>query len=140
MIYRNKLPEDIKYRLNNAKRLLKDDKNVVFAYLFGGFGRDEIKPLSDIDIAVYLKKSDKISDYKLNLISKLILTLGTDEIDLVVLNHAPISIVGRILKSRKVLVDKNPSFRKSYELLMLRQFFDFTIKESQLLKWRFNLG
>lgn len=140
MIYRNKLPENIKVKLKDAKKLLENDKNVVFAYLFGGFAKNEIKPLSDIDIAVYLKKSDKIFDYQLNLLSKLILTFGTEEIDLVVLNHAPISIVGRILKSRQVIVDKNPSFRKSYESLMLRQFFDFTIKENQILKWRFNLG
>ncbi|GAB4442179.1 MAG: hypothetical protein OHK0040_13260 [bacterium] len=43
MIHRNKLPEDIKVKLKDAKKLLEDDKNIVFAYLFGGFAMAYLK-------------------------------------------------------------------------------------------------
>jgi len=140
MINKERLPDDIEKRLEKAITLMKNEKNIIFAYLFGSIARGERKPLSDLDLAVYLKNTRKTTEYKLNLITKLIDCLGTKDFDLVILNKAPISLAGRILMSRKVIVDKIPTIRHSYESLTLRQFSDFSIKESQILKRSFNIG
>jgi len=66
--------------------------------------------------------------------------LGTGEIDLVILNQAPISLAGRILQSREVLVDKAPFVRHRFESLTLRMFFDFSFKEREILKRRYGIG
>ena len=49
---------------------LKKDARVVFAYLFGGLGRDEQSPLSDVDIAVHLEKDADVSCTKMPIPSK----------------------------------------------------------------------
>jgi len=60
--------------------------------------------------------------------------------DLIILNTSPISLTGRILQSREVLVDKEPFSRHVFESLNLREFFDFKIKEDSLLSRRYGLG
>jgi len=134
------LPADIKTRLNQAQVLLAENPNIVFAYLFGGLARGEPKPLSDVDIAVYLDDENKnTADFKLALIAALTRELNTDELDLVILNTVPLSLAGRIQESMQVLVDKDPPRRYDYESLLRRQFADFKIRESALLRRRFGL-
>jgi predicted nucleotidyltransferase len=140
MIKFEKLPPDISSRIVRAKEALAEDTHIIFAYLFGGLAKGAQNPLSDVDIAVYLKQVDRLSDFKLKLFGRLSDALGTSEIDLVILNHAPISLAGRILNSREVLVDKEPFLRYDYESLTLREFFDFKTKEETLLLRRYGLG
>jgi hypothetical protein len=66
--------------------------------------------------------------------------LNTDEVDLVILNHAPLALSGRILRDRKVLVDKKPFLRHRFESLILRESFDFAVKERDILQRRYGIG
>jgi hypothetical protein len=58
----------------------------------------------------------------------------------VILNNAPLSLAGRILQGRKVLVDKEPFVRHIFESRILREFFDFAVKEKNILKRRYGIG
>lgn len=73
----------------------------------------------------------------LDLFSLVADALGTSEVDLVVLNQAPVSLIGRVLRNRRVLCDKDPFFRVAYESRKLREFFDFRFKEDELLRMRY---
>jgi len=132
------IPEDILQKINSLVDIFINDSNIVFAYLFGGLLKDKPNPLSDVDVAVYVKNIKKL-DY-LELFGRIANVLGTDEIDLVILNTAQLSLTGRVLQNRKVLVDKNPFLRHKYESIILREFFDFTIKERDILKRRYGIG
>jgi len=137
MIKRKPLPEDIASRLLRLSPVLKAQQNIAFAYLFGGLAGGDPRPLSDVDIAVYLHSMDAAAEAKMELIGLLCDTLGSDEVDLVILNRAPVSLVGRILRQRRVLVDKEPAVRHLFESKMLREFFDFRRKEEAILLERF---
>jgi predicted nucleotidyltransferase len=99
---------------------------------------DQRKPLSDVDLALYVKNIKQLN--YLSSFSKISHILCTDEIDLVVLNSAPISLAGRVLQKRKILIDKDPFLRHQYESRILREFFDFTIKENDILHKRYGIG
>ncbi len=94
--------------------------------------------MSDVDLSVFVRAPKRL-DY-LELFGKISNVLGTDEIDLIILNDAPLSLAGRILKNRKVLIDKKPFLRHKYESLILREFFDFTLKEKNILQRRYGIG
>jgi hypothetical protein len=64
----------------------------------------------------------------------------TDEIDLVVLNTASLPLIMNILKRKKRLVDKDPFKRHAFESLVMRKYFDFSIKESTQLRRRYLNG
>lgn len=138
MIRYKKLPDDILQKIDSLTGFFKKDSNIIFAYLFGGLLKKRRNPLSDIDIAVYVKDTGKL-DY-LELFGKISGLLNTDEVDLIVLNTVPISLAGRVLQDRKVLIDKNPFLRHKYESLTLRKYFDFKIKEGNILKRRYGIG
>jgi predicted nucleotidyltransferase len=138
MIKRRPLPKDIDTRLTQLAPALARLKDVSFAYLFGGLARGERRPLSDVDIAIYLRNTETLAETKLELIGMLSDTLGSDEVDLVILNQAPVSLVGRILRKRRVLVDKDPPMRHLFESRMSREFFDFSHKEEAILLERFS--
>ncbi|ACI19811.1 nucleotidyltransferase [Dictyoglomus thermophilum H-6-12] len=55
------------------------------------------------------------------------------------MNEAPISLKGRILENKIVIVDRDPSFRYSFESITLREFLDFSIKEKQILFRRYKV-
>jgi predicted nucleotidyltransferase len=133
------LPPDLDARLQQAKRILEADSRVVFAYLFGGLGRGKPRPLSDIDISVYLNNNADILTTKLDLVGLLTQVLNTDEVDIVILNNAPLSLAGRIQHCAQILVDKIPSQRFAYESLTRRQFADFAIRERTILFRRFEV-
>jgi len=137
------IPENIMELIPKAQRILDENPRVIFAYLFGGLAKGRITPISDIDIAVYLKDikdEGDIFDIKLELLTSLSEVLNTEEIDLVVLNNAPLPLKAKIIQNKKVLVDKDPNLRYSFESLTLREYFDFSIKEKAILYRRFGIG
>jgi uncharacterized protein len=49
------------------------------------------------------------------------------DVEIVVLNEAPLPLAGRILRNRTVLYSRDEPARVRYESLTLRMFFDFEI-------------
>lgn len=113
---------------------------VTFAYLFGSRAAGTARPSSDVDVAVFLKDGVDLIEEKLSIIGCLTQRLQTDAVDVVILNTAPISLVGRILSKREVIIDREPYRRHSFESLALRQYMDFSVKETANLDRRFRLG
>ncbi len=134
------LPSNIEKIISRANDALEKHDKVIFVYLFGGLAKGRVSPISDIDIAVYLKDVENLMEVKLEILSLLSEALNTDEIDLVILNSAPLPLRARIIQNKKVLVDKDPSFRCSFESLTLREYFDFSVKEREIFNRRYNLG
>ena len=120
--------------------ILQKDERVKFAYLFGSMARGEQNSLSDIDIAVYLCEDCDPAKAKLDLIGELIERLGRRRFDLVILNTAPLPLAARVIRSRKVLADRDPFSRHRYESRILREYFDFSVLETSILNRRFALG
>jgi predicted nucleotidyltransferase len=138
MIRFKKLPQNIHQNIDSLTSLLKNDHNIIFAYLFGGLLRDKENPLSDVDIAVYIKDIKKLN--YLDVFGNITDVLCTDEVDLVILNNSPISLTGRVLQSRMLLIDKNPFLRHRFESVTLRKYFDFVMKERDIMKRRYGIG
>ncbi len=80
--------------------VLKEIRLVV-AYLFGSQARGQARPVSNVDIAVYLneglKKGERF-DLKLRLIGDLSVILQTDGVDLVLLRDVPLFFQYRIVR------------------------------------------
>jgi predicted nucleotidyltransferase len=140
MIRYSPLPRNIDDLLPEAFEYLRSEKDILFAYLFGSLVDRNVGPLSDVDIAVYLAEKVSFAEEKLEILGNLGNMLRTDEIDLVVLNKAPLTLRMKILEKKKIIVDKEPFLRHRYESLTMRQYFDFSFKESSILSKRFLRG
>jgi uncharacterized protein len=140
MIKFEQLQKDAPTRIPLVKKVISEDDNIVFAYIFGGLASGNLKPLSDMDIAVYLRETDSLAEYKLDLFHRITGAFGSNELDLVILNTAPVSIAGRILQNKQILADKNPLSRNSFESVTLRKFFDFKVKEKTIFLLRYGIA
>jgi predicted nucleotidyltransferase len=119
---------------------LEKRKDVIFAYLFGGLTKGDAKPLSDVDIAVYLDEGVDRIQAKLDMIEDLIDILNTDQIDLIVLNHSSLALSMNVIKDNRLLVDKQPFIRHAHYSLVMRKYLDYSRLESAILKRRFFHG
>lgn len=99
---------------------------VMALYIFGSFDTPFERADSDIDIAVLVSNENKKE-----------LDILKDEyyyaspgfsmrtIDIVTLNAAPTYLKHRILKTGRILIDKNPSLRKEFTARVVQEYFDY---------------
>ncbi|MCP2520369.1 nucleotidyltransferase domain-containing protein [Candidatus Aminicenantes bacterium AC-335-B20] len=125
MIKRKKITQDINPLLSELKNKLEKEKDIVFAYIFGSYGKGKISPLSDIDIGIYIEPQNKIWDRKLELLTLISEVLKTDEIDLVILNEATPFLIYSVLNTGKLLFSKDEIKRISFLVKKLKEFLDF---------------
>lgn len=120
--------------LSTLSQVLDAQADVTFAYLFGSQASGATGPRSDVDVAVYLDPASDAFESRLRVLGELQSALGRDDVDLLVLNTAPIAIAGRALLTRRVLVDKTPPVRHLFESFTAREFADFRVREHRLLQ------
>jgi hypothetical protein len=135
------LPPDIEVRLDGlADAIAAAAPDVEFAYLFGSAAASRLTPRSDVDVAIFVSPHADAHAVQLDVIRAVTRCLSTDAVDVVVLNTAPIALAGRILTTRRVLLDRAPFARHRYESLTARMFQDFRIRERRLLALRYARG
>jgi len=102
----HRLPADITDRIPVLIEQIKNDRDIVALYAFGSLAAGDLKPLSDLDFGIFLSgKLDKQErfDRHLDLIGKFSKVFKTDEVDLVVMNDAPMRFSHSIIKSGELL-------------------------------------
>ena len=106
------------------------DTSVVFAYLFGSHAAGRPQRWSDVDVAVLLDEAVAPRDYlyrSLELAGLLSDASAEGRIEVLVLNDAPLRLVGRAIQQRRVLYSRDEPARVRFESLNLRQFLDFEL-------------
>jgi len=140
MIKFRKLPANIEDLLPKSINYLEERQDIEFAYLFGSIGKGKRLPLSDVDIAIYLKDLSQMHEKMMEILGTLMNLLETDEIDLVILNDVPLTLRMKILESKTVIVDHSPFLRHRFESLVMREYFDFSAVEKAIVERRFLSG
>ena len=83
---------------------------ILEAYLFGSLGRGAGQAHSDIDIAVFIddeKTKPGLFGYRSELTAALMSGLGTNSVDVVILNRAPPLLYHRVLRDGSRLFSRN---------------------------------
>jgi len=125
--------------IHKLKGYFKTRKDVLFSYLFGSLADGRTNPLSDVDVAVYVDGED-LAEKRLEILGDLMDILKTDDIDLVILNRAPLPLRMRILQKKVLRVDNDPFARHDFESKTIRSYLDFSKIEKYILKRRYLRG
>ncbi len=99
---------------------------VMALYLFGSFDTPFERADSDIDVAVLVSKKSK---KKLEVLKTEYYDASPGfsmrTVDIVILNTAPTYLKHRILKTGRILLDRNPQRRKEFTAMVLQEYFDY---------------
>ena len=112
-------------RLSEA---LATREEILETYLFGSHARGEARPDSDIDVAVYIDEAladDGHWGYRAELTTELMVALGSNEIDVVVLNKAPILLYHRVLRDGIRVLARDLRATTTRTGRALSYYFDF---------------
>ena len=98
---------------------------IVAVYLFGSQARRTATATSDVDIAVLYGEAPprSLEGLPLDLEADLERSVGVP-VQVVILNHAPVDLVHRVLRDGKLLIDNDPSRRIHFEVKARNEFFD----------------
>jgi uncharacterized protein len=117
------IDDDAMRRLSEAM----DKDGVVAAMLIGSQARGEAGPLSDVDIAVW-HEPDLDRGQRWNLQMSLMGAaqdaLGTNEVDLVLLNNAPPLMQHRSIRDAVLLVERDHDRRVQFETRAILSYLD----------------
>ena len=99
--------------------------DLIAVYLFGSSARGEVKPLSDIDLAILL--ADNLTDHKIEtkMFIEAMRIMETEEIDLITLNTAPLRIQYGVLRNKKVIYNSDTVKRIDFENRVIMEYLDF---------------
>jgi len=116
---RNDIPEDL-------TALLRKEKKVIVAYLFGSYAKKTHTRRSDIDIAILLSETPKkLLEYYLYLMNKLSKILG-NEVDLIILNTSPPLLKHQVIKHGKIVYSQSEEARIAFEARAQSEYLDFS--------------
>ena len=107
---------------------LEEREEILEAYLFGSHGRGQAQPHSDIDVAVYVDEehvAGRAWGYQAQLTTDLMVALGTNDVDVVVLNKAPILLYHRVLRDGVRLMSRDLTATTTRAGEALSRYFDF---------------
>lgn len=129
MIRRNKIDID------HTKKAIEDlgpffsafGNKVVVSYLFGSFATGTYTPLSDIDIEVLFDKElsqEVVEKLENEILEGLMKIFKTDEIDLIILNRAPLSVRYGVLKTARIVYCSNIEKTVDFQAEVISAYLD----------------
>jgi predicted nucleotidyltransferase len=127
MLAERPLPGDIADRIRALASAWAADSDIAAVYLFGSRAGSHPRPRSDVDLAVILRDGvDEATRWRkrLDLIGDACRHLGTDAVDLIVLENAPIVLGHRVLRNGVLLSERDPRRRVHVAERIMRQYLD----------------
>ena len=129
MIRENKkLPDGVLVWVSCLTPLVSGDQDILALYFFGSGAQHCLQPLSDLDFGVLLStqlNKRQRFDKQIELIGKFNDFFRTDEIDLVVLNDAPLRVSFNILKDGRLLFFRDKKAIIDFREGLLNDYLDF---------------
>jgi predicted nucleotidyltransferase len=114
-----------------------DQEGVVAAILIGSHGRDSAGPLSDVDIGIWHEPgldSSELLQLRLLLTRAATDALGTDEIDIVLLDGATPLMRHRAIRDGKRLIERDRKLRVQLESRALIDYLDTAPLRAELAR------
>jgi predicted nucleotidyltransferase len=118
------LQEDILEKaLRNLPDVFKKYPNIVAAYIFGSHAARKTTDLSDLDIAILLRKKIGFEE-ELDLIGNISDVLHTDDFDLVILNDSPPYIQYEVFSKGKIFYETDEEYICDFQATAFQKYFD----------------
>jgi predicted nucleotidyltransferase len=127
MLAERPLPADVADRIADLARAWARDPAIAAVYLFGSRASERFGPCSDVDLGVMLAAGlDATARWRkrLDLLHDATRRLGTDAVDVVIVEDAPSVLAHRILARGRLLCEPDPRRRTVVAADVFRCYLD----------------
>ena len=122
------MPADQQRLIESLRRCVGARPEILEAYLFGSQARQGGQPHSDVDVAVYVDRNrlaDSPFGYAAELTAELGALLRSNDVDVVILNHAPPLLYHRVLRDGLRLCTRDAAATTTREGRALSRYCDY---------------
>ncbi len=113
------------YLAAKLKEFASDRTDIVAVYLYGSQVSGQARPDSDVDLALLMRPEGRdLFDLELRLDSEIATRLSGYEIEVLVLNRAPVSMQFEAVSTGRLLFSADEAFRTEWEVSMLSRYWD----------------
>jgi predicted nucleotidyltransferase len=119
---------DLTLHAEALQRYFASLDGVLAAYLFGSYARGQAGPLSDVDVAVLLDDAcdeQRSFDIRLEVIGGLMRMLHTNDVDVIVLNQAPLALQYRVVRDGILLYCRERQPTIEFAARTVSMYLDF---------------
>ncbi len=119
---------DLETTTARLRELLEPRPEILEAYLFGSTARGAEQPHSDLDVAVFIDEAAAKPGgfgYQATLTADLMAGLGTNAVDVVILNRAPPLLYHRVLRDGIRIITRDLQASTTREARALSRYCDF---------------
>lgn len=105
-------------------------EEILFAILFGSIAKGISNNMSDVDIAVMVDPNFNEPfpfGYQAELTTDLINILGRNEVDVIILNEAPVALKYEVLRYGKFIFVKDEHARIKFQVDTINQYEDYKV-------------
>ena len=114
--------------INKINPFLSRRHEILIAYLYGSYAKGTPRSSSDIDVAIYLKH--RVDDnqypygYRAEIITSLIKLLGTNKIDLIILNDVPTFLKFQVIRYGTLIFTRSEAKRIEFHAGTIAKYLD----------------
>ncbi len=127
--YAGSFRQELSTMCNHLVPALSEHEDIVGCYVFGSVARGDAGNMSDVDLAVLLEltSDSNLFTRRLQILRTIAEMLGTDRVDLIVLNDAPVALAYKILKEGQLIYERPGAraARVDFESRTYLWYFDF---------------
>ena len=116
---------DIRELKDKLSIILASSEGVHLVYLFGSRVQGSPGPMSDYDLGLLVDPAIDSPPVQARLAHELACALGTDRVDVVLLDRAPIELAYAIIAQGQVLFERDVATRVEYEAQVLSRYGDY---------------
>lgn len=98
---------------------------ICLVYLFGSQVTGNVGPLSDIDLGVLVEHESMNMELQSHLAHAFVKAFGTERIDLVMLNIAPIELAFNVIAQGRLLYKRSQAEKVEYEATVMSLYYDY---------------
>lgn len=117
---------DLRERIPLLLKYFEEKGDILAAYIYGSYGTAEQTPLSDVDIAVLLKRgTEKNFEKQLEISSKVAEIANSDDVNVLVLNDIAVILQFRVIKTGVLLFVRDHTGLADFQELVFKIYADF---------------
>lgn len=110
--------------LEKIKNYCITNQKIMTVYIFGSFGTEMQTALSDVDIAILFNDTPSVLD-ELKHASEISSILGTEQVDVINLNTAPVQLQHEILRTGTKIFEREPEKTMDFVEYVLGVYHDY---------------